>query len=64
MGDLGVEDITVAVMACEARRSVGSYRQCPDLKRFACDRLIEDLRDRDGAEQPAGPENIPRINGA
>jgi len=62
--DLGVEDITAAVTACEARRPVGFHRPCPDLKSFACDRLLEDLRDRDGAEQPAGSEDIPRIDGA
>lgn len=51
---LRIDDIAVAVIAGEARGTVGIDRQFPDLERFANDRLLVKLRDRDGVEKPVG----------
>jgi hypothetical protein len=47
---LRIDDGVVAVIAGEPCRPVGIDRQFPDLERFGRNRLLIELRDRDGVE--------------
>ena len=61
---LRIDDVVVAVVTDQACSPVFIDLQFPDLERFAGDRLLEALRDRDGIEEPIGAAFVSDVFGA